>query len=94
MMARARHALQYPVPRATVVSDSREEVVLAGGLPHCRAGELLQRLARRRDAALQQSRLVVIPAGTHQVFLERNRDALFDVVRRWWTQGLSGERLL
>jgi pimeloyl-ACP methyl ester carboxylesterase len=33
------------------------------------------------------SRLAVIPAGTHQVFLERNRDALFSVVRRWLMEG-------
>ena len=50
--------------------------------PPCMARELQPLLVNAKP-----SRLAVIPAGTHQVFLERNRDALFDVVRRWLMGG-------
>ena len=56
------YALQHAVPGATVVSDRREEVVLAGRLPHRRAGEVRERLARRYDAAIQ-----VVECGTDAV---------------------------
>lgn len=46
-------ALHHVVPGAAVVSDRREEVVLARLLTHRCPRELLQRPAHRGDAALQ-----------------------------------------
>ena len=31
----------------------------------------------------KQTQLQVVPEGTHQVFLERQREVLFDAVRTW-----------
>ena len=35
----------------------------------------------------QRTRLETIPGGTHQLFLERNRDLPFAAVRRWLFEG-------
>ena len=46
--------------------------------PPYMAQDLLPHLTRAK-----QTQLAMIPGGTHQVFLERNRDQLFAVVQQW-----------
>ena len=50
--------------------------------PPYMAQELLPMLTRARE-----TRLALIPGGTHQVFLERNRQALFAAVQQWLVGG-------